>query len=171
VLFLMALTLIAGSGWIVVTRVVDTSQARFPPAPQVGHPAPDFTLATTNDEALTLSQLKGKPVLLNFWATWCPPCRAEMPHIQAAYKEYGAAGLIVVAIDEQESADEVRRFANEFGLTFPLALDTSGQVGQKYLARALPTSFFVDRGGIIRHKFTGPMTEPILEERLNAIMR
>ena len=168
---LMALLLVVGSGWIAATRVTDTSQAGLPPAPQVGHPAPDFTLTTTDGETVTLSELRGKPVLLNFWATWCPPCRAEMPHIQSAFEEYEEAGLLILAVDQQESRAEVLAFAQAFGLTFPLALDTTGQVGMTYLARALPTSYFIDREGIIRDKFIGPMTLPILEDRLNAIMQ
>lgn len=171
VMALMVLVVLLGSGWIAATRVVDSSQVGLPPAPQVGHPAPDFTLSTTDGETVTLSELHGKPVLVNFWATWCPPCRAEMPHIQAAYGEYEEAGLVILAMDQQEPIEEVRLFAEGLGLTFPLVLDTTGQVGTAYLVRALPTSFFIDRDGIIRDKFAGPMTGPILEERLNAIVR
>jgi peroxiredoxin len=94
-----------------------------------------------------------------------------MPHIQAAYGEYEETGLVILAVDQQEPIEEVRLFAEGLGLTFPLVLDTTGQVGTAYLVRALPTSFFIDRNGIIRDKFAGPMTGPILEERLNAIVR
>jgi len=171
VLLLTALILIAGGGWIAATRVADPARAGRIPAPRVSHPAPDFTLTTTDGETLTLSELKGKPVLLNFWATWCPPCRAEMPYIQAAHEAYKGAGLVVVAVDVQEGREKVSQFARELGLTFPLALDTTGQVGTTYQVRAFPTSFFIDREGIIRSTFTGPMTSPVLEERLRAIVQ
>ncbi|MFZ5915870.1 MAG: TlpA family protein disulfide reductase [Chloroflexota bacterium] len=170
-LFLMVFTLIAGIGWIVATRVTDSTQAGLPPAPQVGHPAPDFSLQTVDGETVTLGALQGQPVLLNFWATWCPPCRAEMPHIQQVWQAYQADGLIVLAVDEQESAQTVGQFAAGLGLTFPLLLDVTGEVGNDFQVRALPTSFFIDRQGIVRQKFTGPMTTAILHERLQAILR
>jgi peroxiredoxin len=115
----------------------------------------DFTLKTLDGRSLTLSQLKGKVVFLNFWATWCPPCRAEMPSMEALYQQFKDAGLEVVAVDLQESVAEVKAFIADNKLTFPVALDTSGNVGNNYNTQSIPATYIIDRDGKILAQAVG----------------
>jgi len=140
------------------------------PMPEAGRRAPDFTLPALSGESLTLSAFEGRPVLINFWASWCPPCREEMPHLQAAAE--ANPELVVLAVDAthtERSVEQVAAFVEEFGLTFPVALDRDGAVNDQYLVRALPTSYFVDRSGIIRVKYLGALTPALLNEFLALI--
>lgn len=133
------------------------------PVPEVGAPAPDFTLQTPQGESVSLSDLRGQVVLINFWATWCAPCRVEMPAIQARYNR---GGFTVLAIDFDESADLVQAFVDELGLTFTVLLDPGGDVQNLYRVRGYPTSFFVDADGIIRVFHIGDMSESELDAYL-----
>jgi cytochrome c biogenesis protein CcmG/thiol:disulfide interchange protein DsbE len=160
----MALLFVLGGAWIGVSRVPATVDPTTE-APQVGFLAPDFTLTTLAGDAVTLSELRGKPVVLNFWATWCPPCRAELPHFQAAHEAYGG-DAVILAVDEQESRQQVAAFANQFGLTFPIPLDADGRAGIAYRVRAYPTTFFIDADGVIRRVIRGTTTRAVLDSTL-----
>ncbi len=115
-----------------------------------GMVAPDFTLETLDGSSLTLSSFRGKIVLINFWASWCPPCRSEMPELEQAYKELGD-DFVLLAVNETNSdnVDDVRTFVNEQGLSFPILLDKDGTTSNAYRASSLPTSYFIDREGKI----------------------
>lgn len=135
--------------------------------PDEGELAPDFALLSADGERIALSDFRGKTVVLNFWATWCPPCRAEMPELQAAWEERGADGgddgdLVVFAVDFDETASEVNGFVDEFGLTFPVALDGGGAVAEHYGVRGLPATFFIDAEGVLRSKNLGPVFGELL---------
>jgi len=136
----------------------------------VGNVAPDFTLKTLDGKQVTLSQLRGKVVLLDFWATWCPPCREEMPALEAAYKKFAGPDLAFVAVDLAENDVTVGAFAQQFGITFPIALDGNGQVTDTYNILPLPTSFFIDRSGKVVLKVEQPMTQEAIEGRLAALL-
>lgn len=143
------------------------------PAPQTGFAAPDFTLSTPTGETYTLSELRGNAVLVNLWATWCPPCRAEMPAIQKIYDEYKQDGLIVLAVNmtAQDNALNITPFVAQFGLDFPILLDETGEVGAAYQLRSLPSSYFIDRAGIISEiVIGGPMSEALLRTRIEKIL-
>jgi len=129
----------------------------LPVKPQKGFLAPDFTLPNIDGGQVTLGDLRGKIVLVNFWATWCPPCRAELPAIQEAYQN--SDNLVVLGLNFQESPQDVKSLVAFEGLTFPVLLDEGGSVALKYRARGLPTSFFVDPQGIITAVHIGPMTK------------
>lgn len=168
---LILLVLLAGVAWIWVNRLpAETGVAAgvLPPAPAIGHPAPDFTLTDSAGKAFKLSELRGKPVVLNFWATWCPPCRAEMPELQSA-SERLAGEVAIVGVNQGESAEQVLTFAQQLGLTFPMPLDGKMEVSREYLARSLPTTYFIDREGVIRHMQVGPLTEATLAQRLETV--
>ena len=105
-------------------------------------------------------------MLINFWATWCPPCRLEMPYLQAAYERYKEQGFTVLAVDQQESPEAVRAYFQELGLTFPTVIDGTGEVSSLYRVLALPTTYFVDRDGIVQIMHRGAMTEQQLENYL-----
>ncbi|HEY0604350.1 MAG TPA: TlpA disulfide reductase family protein [Herpetosiphonaceae bacterium] len=132
------------------------------PAPAANHPAPDFALPLIDGSTVKLSDLNGKVVLINVWATWCPPCRAEMPAIQAAYETYRDQGFIVLAVNLREHPRTVAAFMEQFGLTFQTPLDLEGHVSDMYRASVLPSSFFVDRQGVIRAVYRGPMPRSVI---------
>lgn len=139
------------------------------PTMQKGSPAPDFEISYSDGRKVRLSDLRGRPVLVNFWATWCPPCRAEVPEIQKAYEKYKASGFTVVAVNVQESTSAVAKFMEEFGMTFTVAIDSSGAVGRLYRVSGIPASFFVDRSGIVREIIVGSLTAADLERMYAAI--
>jgi thiol-disulfide isomerase/thioredoxin len=112
-------------------------------------PIMDFTLPTLDGKNVTLSALKGSVVFLNFWATWCPPCRAEMPSMEVLYQRYRGKGLVFLAVDIGEERGDVAEFMDTLGLSFPAALDSSGSVGGRYGVRGIPTTFIIDRQGQI----------------------
>ena len=131
--------------------------------PQDGELAPDFALLSPEGERIALSDFRGKTVVLNFWATWCPPCRAEMPELQAAWEERGEGDdLVVFSVDFDETAGEVNDFFEDFGLTFPVALDGGRSVAEHYGVRGLPATFFIDAGGVLRSKNLGPVFGELL---------
>ena len=144
------------------------------PAAEIGRAAPDFLLETPSGGELRLSDLQGQPVLVNFWATWCPPCRAEMPELVAAYGRYRDDGLVIVAVNLQEADQKVNEFADEFGIEFPIVIDRDGELRAVWRLGGpfggIPSSYFIDASGIVRSLFYGPMREPALEERLAEIL-
>jgi peroxiredoxin len=141
----------------------------LPPAPAVGHPAPDFTLPALAGGDLALADLAGQPVVLNFWASWCGPCRAEMPELQRLHDRLGAAGVAVVGVNQGETPETAAAFLEALGLSFPVALDQRTGVSQQYLVNSLPTTFFIDRDGVVRRTFIGAMSDAVLAENLRSI--
>lgn len=129
------------------------------PAPVVGAPAPNFTLDDLASNPFTLSAYKGQVILINFWATWCGPCREEMPAIERQYEALKDAGLVVLAVNLDEPITEVSAFAHEYGLTFPVLLDSGAKVNDAYRVRAYPTTFILNREGVISRLHIGSMTE------------
>ncbi|NOZ04970.1 MAG: redoxin domain-containing protein [Chloroflexi bacterium] len=151
------------------------SSAAAQTAPRKGFMAPDFSLQVLGSNARTIS-LKGyrgnRPVMINFWATWCPPCRAEMPAIQDAYEKYQAEGLVVLAVDQMEPARVVQPFVLDHGLTFPVLLDGESVAADAYRVRALPTTVFVRKDGTILDIVVGgPMSKTFIERRVRELLR
>ena len=120
------------------------------PGPRVGKPAPDFQFQTSDGQSSSLSNLRGKPVLINFWATRCAPCVYEMPLLQEIHDEWSEKGLVLLAVNIGESSSQVNEFMQALGLTFPAALDSDGDIAQKYNLIGIPSSFFVDKDGVIQ---------------------
>lgn len=145
-----------------------------PPRAAVGRVGPDFRLERLGGGTLRLSDLQGRPVLLNFWASWCPPCRLEVPELVEAYERYRDDGLVVVGVNLQETNEKARQFAREFGMRFPIVLDREGEVAGVWRlggpVEGIPTSYFIDKRGVIRAFFYGPMTAAALAERLEQIL-
>jgi peroxiredoxin len=171
--FAVALLLL-GAGWTWLARVpASIASAGQIPSPREGFPAPDFTLHTVGGQAATLSAYRGKVVILNLWASWCGPCRAEMPAIQKVYAANRDRGLEVLAINStiQDTAVDAQAFAQNLSLTFPILLDPDGAVSRRYLLRALPSTFFIDRKGVIRTVvFGGPMSAATVETKIEALL-
>jgi cytochrome c biogenesis protein CcmG/thiol:disulfide interchange protein DsbE len=167
------LAALLGTAWIHISRVPPEGAvaADRPPAPQVGHPAPDFTLTTIEGERISLEDLRGQAVLINFWATWCGPCAAEMPDIQDVYEAYAEDGFVVLAIDDAESERIVQAYVDDLGLTFPIAIDVARDVQLSYQVRAMPTSYFIDKDGIVRQVVFGSMTRPVIEDNVEEMVR
>ena len=143
--------------------------------PVVGGPAPDFVLEEAGTgRAVRLSDYRGRTVVLNFWATWCGPCRSEMPEFQQTYAardgsdRNDAKNLVILAVDYREPDALVLAFQKEFGLTFPLLMDRQGVVRAQYEAQGLPATFFIDRDGIVRAQTYGPVVGARLPEGLRA---
>ena len=115
----------------------------------------DFTLTGLDGNTYTLSDFVGKPVLLNFWATWCPPCKGEMPLLEQTYNEWKDKGVVILAVDIGESASTVQKFIDQNGYTFNILLDQQQKVANTYLVQAIPTTYFIDKNGIIQGKQVG----------------
>lgn len=133
---------------------------------EAGQTAPGFTLQTLDGESVSLSDFEGKPVLLNFWATWCAPCRLEMPELDATAKDYADTGLVVLGINQEEPANVVTDFVDELGISFPQALDADGKVGDAYGAYLLPITFFINPDGQVTAVHRGSLTRDLIDEYL-----
>lgn len=169
---LAALVLAAGAGWWLLggAELLRGQRASPPESGDIGQPAPDFTLQRLDGGTLQLSSLRGKVVLINFWATWCLPCRSEMPELEQTYQTYRSRGFEVLAINFLESENDVRPFVSELGLSFPVLLDQDGSVGRLYRTYALPSSFLIDASGTIRYVKIGPLTAPMLAGELGKLL-
>jgi peroxiredoxin len=142
-------------------------------SPLSGKPAPDFSLQTPDGQVVRLSDYRGKAVLINLWATWCPPCQAEMPAIQAAYEKYKDRGLVVLGIDftAQDNLPDVVAFVSQFNLTFPVLLDEDGSISSvSYGMRGLPDSYFIDPAGVVRRIVTGAIPSDKLDQFIEEII-
>lgn len=124
---------------------------------EIGDIAPDFQLQTLDGETVKLSDYRGQRVMLNFWATWCPPCRAEMPDMEAFYQANDVAIVAVNLTETEANLNDVAEFTESFNLTFPIFLDEKNEVAITYQIRPIPTSYMIDSKGIIRYKALGAL--------------
>ena len=169
---LLLISALLGTAWIALSRVppeeigiTDT----LAEAPIPGHLAPNFTLETTQGETISLSDFKGRPVVLNFWASWCPPCRAEIPHFQDSSVKYNGRAEIL-GIDQGEPLPIVADFGSSLGVTYPLLLDSDSVVNRSYRISALPTTVFVDSQGLVREVYSGIINRAVLEDRIEKLL-
>jgi peroxiredoxin len=139
------------------------------PAPEVGETAPDFTATTVEGKKVTLSKLRGQPLWLTFGASWCQPCRAENPDIQAAYERYGDRGLRVLAIFIQDDKSTIDEYAKRVGLTYPKVDDSSDEISSGYRIAGIPSHFFIDSSGVLRAIRIGTLDPSELDEVLSEI--
>ncbi|MCR6652788.1 MAG: TlpA family protein disulfide reductase [Cellvibrionaceae bacterium] len=124
-------------------------------AKELSGPAPDFTLTSIDGEKVKLSDLKGQVVMINFWASWCGPCRQEMPLLNDIYAGYKKAGFVLLSINLDESTDDAKAFLKKTPVNFPVLLDSKGKVADLYKNQAMPSSYFVDRKGNLVHLHQG----------------
>jgi len=171
---LVAVVLSAGAIWTGLSAVsAQGVSGGATSAPREGFLAPDFRLTLLGGGEVALSELRGQVVIVNLWASWCPPCRAEMPALQEAYEAYRDRGLEILAVNTtyQDSQAAAARFVLEYGLTFPVPMDQTGEVSRSYLLRALPTSFFIDRDGVIRSVVIGgPMSRTTIQTTVERLL-
>lgn len=139
------------------------------PAPEIGKPAPDFTVNLLAGGVFRLSEQKGKVVWLNFWATWCPPCRAEMPDIQEVWEDEEGSDLVLVAVDYAESTQTVKEFVQKLGLTFSIGMDSTGQITTNYRVSGFPSHFMIDENGILRDIRVGLMNQATMRAKLEGL--
>lgn len=136
---------------------------------QPGEVAPDFELETLDGDVIKLSELKGEKVILNFWASWCPPCREEMPEMQEFYDNH-SDDINIIAVNYNEKDEKVIEFLDEFGYTFPSPLDRDGTTGNEYGVLTLPTTYFIGTDGLIQEpRHVGPMTYEYMEEMMHTL--
>jgi peroxiredoxin len=149
--------------------VVDPS---LPVGPKVGLRAPDFTLQALDGKTYQLSALVGRPVLINYWATWCIPCKGELPILEKLYHEYRQKGMVIISVNaiDQDSVDKVQGIVDQFGMTFPVLLDQGSQFANLYQAIFFPTTVLVDASGVIREIKLGDSTEPELRLSLDKLL-
>jgi peroxiredoxin len=134
--------------------------------PEIGQLAPQFALRDPEGELHSLADYRGEAVWVNFWATWCIPCREELPAMQRVAAEFEDDGLVVLAVNQEESGRAAAAFFDELGVDLPLLLDSEGDVSAQYRLFGLPASFFIDRGGILRSAKLGELSEEEMRERL-----
>ena len=127
--------------------------------PEIGKPAPDYRAVSLTGDSVSLADARGRVVLLNVWATWCHPCRQEIPVLQALHEQYASRGLelVGVSVDARGEEDTIREFANDFRMTYPVWLDPDERVQSTFLAIGVPATFLIDRDGVLRWRHIGPV--------------
>ncbi|PQD94479.1 alkyl hydroperoxide reductase [Pradoshia eiseniae] len=142
------------------------NQDEKPAGAKVGGPAADFTLEDLEGNKVSLSDYEGKKVFLNFWATWCEPCKEEMPEMEKIHKNYKDVVILAINLDTHK---DIQGFMDEHGLTFGTLLDVEEEVNDQYEVVSIPTSFFIDEEGIIRKKIVGVLDYEKMEENIEAL--
>jgi peroxiredoxin len=160
---LMGYLIIRGSG-----SPSNTELASRNAAPAKGLPIADFELMTLTGDMVKLSQFRGQPVVINFWGTWCPPCKNEMPLLQSTYEAHQPE-LVILAVNVNDAVGSVERFVEEMSLTFPILLDETGSVRMQFQVRGYPTTYFVDGDGVLREQFIGELNQEQIDVYLARI--
>ncbi len=165
--------LLLGGAWIAASALPPGALAAGGvSAPRAGLLAPDFELQTLDGSTMRLSDLRGQPIIVNMWTSWCPPCKREMPAFQRVYQEYEPRGLVILAVNgiQEDNLEDVRLFVDNNTLTFPILLDDRREVFSIYQVTALPTTFFVDSQGVIRKVVIGAVSEPLLRSQVEEML-
>jgi peroxiredoxin len=137
---------------------------------EVNYPAPQLTLENISGKTEALADFRDKVVLVNNWATWCPPCKAEMPTLVAFYNEHQSDGLMIIAIEAGEAKDQVQRFAEQYQMPFAVWLDPQGKAVNAFKNQSLPSSYVIDRSGIVRLMWTGEINREALEKYVTPLL-
>jgi cytochrome c biogenesis protein CcmG/thiol:disulfide interchange protein DsbE len=138
--------------------------------PNFNRPAPDIELQTLDSQRVSLAALRGRPVIVNFWASWCIPCREEFPLLVDAYHKYAPQGLEIVGVIHDDDAQSATDFARSYGATWPLALDPNDQAWGAFKAAFVPVSYYIDRDGIVRAVSYGPPPSGFLDDQIAQIL-
>lgn len=150
---------------------VSTLQSQYSTIPvKVNYPAPEINLTDINSNEVSLTQYSDEIILVNNWATWCPPCKAEMPTLLAYYEEHKGEDFVVIAIESGEAVDEVSEFAAKYGLTFPIWIDRKGAALDAFANWSLPSSYVIDKSGVVRLTWTGEISLEMLEKYVTPLL-
>jgi peroxiredoxin len=156
------------SGQAIVTKTATQSDVNV--GNKIGFTAPDFTLPTVDGREISLSDYRGRPIILNFWASWCGPCRYEVPAFKAFYERYPEEQVVIIAVSTQDDPDSARGYSIADGLKFVIPVDPRGVVANLYNVRGLPTTFIIDENGVIKSIKIGPfLSVDEIEERLASV--
>lgn len=168
---IVAAWLVAGIAAVIALLTVNIAKPPGPvDTPIVGRPAPAFDLQTLDGSRLSLADLRGSAVVLNFWASWCIPCREEAPLLTAANATYGPRGVRILGVVYQDSADNARDFMRRYGQTYPGLLDPDGRTAIDYAVFGIPETFFIDASGVVRSRQVGALTDAELRRQIEAIL-
>lgn len=168
---IVAAWLVAGVAAVIALLTVNIAKPPGPvDTPIVGRPAPAFDLQTLDGSRLSLADLRGSAVVLNFWASWCIPCREEAPLLTAANATYGPRGVRILGVVYQDSADNARDFMRRYGQTYPGLLDLDGRTAIDYAVFGIPETFFIDASGVVRSRQVGALTDAELRRQIEAIV-
>lgn len=140
---------------------------------KIGAPAPEIDLPSLSGGRVQLSKLRGHPVVVSFWGTWCPPCRLEFPELVRVYQTHGPAGLVVLGVngrDQEYSTKDVRKFVKEFSVPFEIALDEHGDARKTFLILGQPTTFLIDSAGVVQAMHRGPLSRAELDSGIAMIL-
>ncbi|WP_347350773.1 redoxin domain-containing protein [Intrasporangium sp.] len=182
VVLLVTAALVAGGTWVVdamrsagTTAAAGTAAVSLPgrstaPPPKVGAPAQDFTLTAIDGTRVSLAELAGRPVWVVFGASWCAACQAEVPDIEAAYRQHRSQGLAVIGVNISEGEQAVRDYAQRVGITFPIGADTGSAVADTYRVSAIPAHFFIDADGVLRERREGAVSPETITTSLRGVM-
>ncbi|BBI31632.1 TlpA family protein disulfide reductase [Cohnella abietis] len=150
----------------------EESEGEIPERPEIGYTAPSFSLADIDGKIYDLKKLRGKPIILNFWASWCGPCKDEAPSFVKLNKEYGdRLQIIAINLTATDSVKSAQQFAQEYGFTFPVVFDTDGEVAARYEIRPIPSTIFIDSQGIITDGVLGALTWDDLQARASNLLQ
>jgi len=170
ILLALGLTLIAASAFFILRQVSPQKNLSTVPV-QVNFPAPELTLTDTQGVSHSLAEYRGRVVLVNLWATWCPPCKEEMPTLQAFYDKYEKNGFVIIAINDGDPTADVLQFVKDYELTFPVWLDpTYIATEQAFKTLNLPSSFVIDRDGTTRLRWVGGISRGMLEKHVTPLI-
>lgn len=133
-------------------------------------PAPDFSLTTFDGQTVTLSELRGQVVIVNFWASWCPPCREEAAYLEATWRKYKGQGVVFVGVDYVDAKPNALAYLNEFDITYPNGQDIGQKIATAYRIKGVPETFYVDKTGQVRGVHIGPLDSPSLDDKIDELL-
>lgn len=170
VVLLVRSVILSRQAVIAASPAPSSTHASQNPAPEVGHPAPAATFRDASDHPVTLASFQGSVVVLNFWYAACDPCRIEMPALERTYQSNQAKGLVVLGADTSDDAQTMSDFARQLGITYPVVRDPAAHTAIAFGVIGTPTSFILDRHGIIRYKITGPVDHDTLVKDVSTLL-
>ena len=161
---------LAFGGVLALLGLLGWGLVRVQAGPRAEGEAPDFTLIPFDGDEITLSDLRGQVVVINFWASWCPPCRDEAAYLESTWREYKDRGVVFIGVDYVDTDAEALAYIGEFNITYPNGPDLGTKISQAYRIQGVPETFFVSKNGILKGVKIGPLLPPELEERLDELL-
>lgn len=155
---------------LLLTQGMPKNSLSSKPSAAAKEPAPDFTLSAINGRDFHLGDHKGKPILINFFASWCLPCREEMPVIEKIVREYGPKGVVFLGVAVDDTEEKMKDFIAKYGVTFPVGLDKTAAIQKSFDLYGIPTTYFINRQGIISYTHAGAVTEELLRHELDKLL-